>query len=164
MATCPLLEEFRSDPAINAVCPGGLKLARMSHTLPEARPAIEPRYRIVSSAGDGRLFCTDTPRSRCGENDVPLSQAMGLHAGWAIEGVAGSMFKVDATFLSAAVELPVRVVEASRPLDVPIVLTGDFCVRARVTQPHVPVPCRRPLRFYRLHLEQPPIAPSGAPG
>lgn len=72
-----------------------------------------------------------------------VPQAMGLHAGWAIEGVAGSIFKADATFLSAAAELPGRVVDAAAPLGVPIVLTGDFCVRLRPAPPFVTTPSAR---------------------
>ena len=50
----------------------------------------------------------------------------GLHVGWAIEGAIGSLFKVDASYLSPNVNMAARLEAATKQFDVPLLLSEDF--------------------------------------
>jgi class 3 adenylate cyclase len=46
-----------------------------------------------------------------GQDEFKVRMGFGLHAGWAIEGAVGSVFKVDATYLSPHVNMAARLGE-----------------------------------------------------
>jgi class 3 adenylate cyclase len=52
-----------------------------------------------------------------------VSMGFGLHAGWAIEGAVGSMYKVDATYLSPHVNMAARLETSSRQYGVPVLIS-----------------------------------------
>jgi hypothetical protein len=64
----------------------------------------------------------------------------GLHAGWAIEGAVGSMYKVDATYLSPHVNMAARLETSSRQYGVPL-LFSHFV--EELLSPEVKEKCRR---------------------
>ena len=53
------------------------------------------------------------------------SISVGLHVGWGIEGAIGSRFKIDASYLSANVNLARRVEEATKIFRVPLLLSSS---------------------------------------
>lgn len=55
-----------------------------------------------------------------------VRMGFGLHAGWAIEGAVGSIFKVDATYLSPHVNMAARLETASRQYGVPLLMSNCF--------------------------------------
>ena len=55
-----------------------------------------------------------------GTESFKVSMGFGLHAGWAIEGAVGSLFKVDATYLSPHVNMAARLETSSRQYGVPL--------------------------------------------
>ena len=54
------------------------------------------------------------------EHDFKVRMGFGLHAGWAIEGAVGSIYKVDATYLSPHVNMAARLETSSRQYGVPL--------------------------------------------
>lgn len=50
----------------------------------------------------------------------------GLHFGWAIEGALGSLFKIDATYLSPHVNMSARLEGDTKMYGVPILMSGEF--------------------------------------
>lgn len=58
--------------------------------------------------------------------DFKVRMGFGLHAGWAIEGAVGSIFKVDATYLSPHVNMAARLETASRQYRVPLLMSHVF--------------------------------------
>lgn len=50
----------------------------------------------------------------------------GLHFGWAIEGALGSLFKIDATYLSPNVNMSMRLEGDTKIYGVPILMSGEF--------------------------------------
>ena len=58
--------------------------------------------------------------------DFKVNMGFGLHNGWAIEGAIGSECKIDASYLSANVNMASRLEAASRQYDVPILISGSF--------------------------------------
>ena len=55
-----------------------------------------------------------------------VKMGFGMHVGWAIEGAIGSMFKVDASYLSPNVNMAARLEAATKQFDVPLLLSEDF--------------------------------------
>jgi class 3 adenylate cyclase len=55
-----------------------------------------------------------------------VRMGFGLHVGWAIEGAIGSLFKVDASYLSPNVNMASRLEAATKQYDVPLLLSDDF--------------------------------------
>lgn len=55
-----------------------------------------------------------------GEEEFKVRMGFGLHAGWAIEGAVGSIYKVDATYLSPHVNMAARLETSSRQYGVPL--------------------------------------------
>ncbi len=55
-----------------------------------------------------------------GTQTFKVSMGFGLHAGWAIEGAVGSLYKVDATYLSPHVNMAARLETSSRQYGVPL--------------------------------------------
>ena len=55
-----------------------------------------------------------------------VRMGFGLHAGWAIEGAVGSIYKVDATYLSPHVNMAARLETSSRQYKVPILMSHFF--------------------------------------
>ena len=55
-----------------------------------------------------------------------VRMGFGLHAGWAIEGAVGSLFKVDATYLSPHVNMAARLETSSRQYKVPLLMSHFF--------------------------------------
>lgn len=52
--------------------------------------------------------------------EFKVRMGFGLHAGWAIEGAVGSIYKVDATYLSPHVNMAARLETSSRQYGVPL--------------------------------------------
>ena len=50
----------------------------------------------------------------------------GLHAGWAIEGPVGSIYKVDASYLSPHVNMAARMEAATSQYGVPLLFTHNL--------------------------------------
>jgi class 3 adenylate cyclase len=55
-----------------------------------------------------------------------VNMGFGLHYGWAIEGAIGSMFKIDASYLSPNVNMSSRLEAATRQYGVPILVSGPI--------------------------------------
>ena len=55
-----------------------------------------------------------------------VNMGFGLHYGWAIEGAIGSMFKIDASYLSPNVNMSSRLEAATRQYVVPILVSGPI--------------------------------------
>jgi len=58
-----------------------------------------------------------------GTEEFTVRMGFGLHAGWAIEGAVGSIFKVDATYLSPHVNMAARLETSSRQYGVPLLIS-----------------------------------------
>ena len=54
-----------------------------------------------------------------------LKMGFGLHYGWAIEGTIGSIYKIDASYLSPNVNLAARLESATKIYDVSILISGE---------------------------------------
>jgi class 3 adenylate cyclase len=50
--------------------------------------------------------------------------SFGLHLGWAIEGLIGSGFKVDASYLSPHVNIAARLEQATKQFGVHLLISG----------------------------------------
>ena len=50
----------------------------------------------------------------------------GLHVGWAIEGAIGSVYKIDASYLSPNVNMASRLEAATKQYGVPILVSGQL--------------------------------------
>ena len=50
----------------------------------------------------------------------------GLHVGWAIEGAIGSVYKIDASYLSPNVNMASRLEAATKMYGVPLLISGDL--------------------------------------
>lgn len=68
-------------------------------------------------------------------NDAALNERMpgykvkmgfGLHQGWAIEGAIGSLFKIDASYLSPNVNMAARLEAATKQYGVPLLVSGSL--------------------------------------
>ena len=69
----------------------------------------------------GLLAYRNEPRRAPGNGEVfKVRMGFGLHAGWAIEGAVGSIFKVDATYLSPHVNMAARLETSSKQYGVPL--------------------------------------------
>lgn len=55
--------------------------------------------------------------------------SIGLHVGWAFEGPVGSIFKIDATYLSPHVNKTARIESISKLYDVYLLASDDFVTR-----------------------------------
>jgi class 3 adenylate cyclase len=53
-----------------------------------------------------------------------VKMGFGLHQGWAIEGAIGSMFKIDASYLSPNVNMASRLEAATKQYGVPLLISG----------------------------------------
>lgn len=62
---------------------------------------------------------------RIGKN-FRVRLGFGLHFGWAIEGALGSLFKIDATYLSPNVNMAARLEGDTKMYGVPVLMSGDF--------------------------------------
>jgi class 3 adenylate cyclase len=73
------------------------------------------------------------PRLTAGDTQqFKVRMGFGLHVGWAIEGAVGSLYKVDATYLSPHVNMASRLETSSRQYGVPLLLSQ---VRISITYP-----------------------------
>jgi len=59
--------------------------------------------------------------------DYKVRLGFGLHFGWAIEGALGSEYKIDASYLSANVNLAAQLENATKQYKVPLLFSGEFC-------------------------------------
>ena len=75
-----------------------------------------------------------------GTEPFKVSMGFGLHAGWAIEGAVGSLYKVDATYLSPHVNMAARLETSSRQYGVPL-LASHFV--HELLSPEVKAKCRK---------------------
>lgn len=50
----------------------------------------------------------------------------GLHLGWGIEGAIGSIYKIDASYLSPNVNMASRLEAATKQFGVPLLISGDL--------------------------------------
>jgi class 3 adenylate cyclase len=57
--------------------------------------------------------------------DFRVNMGFGLHIGWAIEGAIGSIYKIDASYLSPNVNISARLEAASRQYGVYILMSGE---------------------------------------
>lgn len=53
----------------------------------------------------------------------------GLHLGWGIEGAIGSIFKIDASYLSPNVNMAARLEGATKQFGVPLLISEDLQVK-----------------------------------
>lgn len=53
-----------------------------------------------------------------------IKMGFGLHVGWAIEGAIGSIYKIDASYLSPNVNMAARLEAATRQYGVPLLMTN----------------------------------------
>ncbi len=74
-----------------------------------------------------------------GTEAFKVSMGFGLHAGWAIEGAVGSMYKVDATYLSPHVNMAARLETSSRQYGVPLLISHFV---QELLSPEVQAKCR----------------------
>jgi hypothetical protein len=85
-----------------------------------------------------------SPKSKLIHDEVheqfKVRMGFGLHAGWAIEGAVGSLFKVDATYLSPHVNMAARLETASRQYRVPLLLSSSL---HELLSPDVQKNCRK---------------------
>jgi len=63
--------------------------------------------------------------ARLGKN-YRVRMGFGLHMGWAIEGAIGSMYKIDASYLSPNVNISSRLEAATKQFGVPILVSGEI--------------------------------------
>ena len=75
-----------------------------------------------------------------GKSDFKVRMGFGLHAGWAIEGAVGSVYKVDATYLSPHVNMAARLETSSRQYGVPLLASHPFY---ELMSPECQAFCRR---------------------
>ncbi len=75
-----------------------------------------------------------------GKSDFKVRMGFGLHAGWAIEGAVGSIYKVDATYLSPHVNMAARLETSSRQYGVPLLASHPFY---ELMSPECQAFCRR---------------------
>lgn len=50
----------------------------------------------------------------------------GLHLGWAIEGAIGSIYKIDASYLSPNVNIAARIQSATDQFGVPLLVSSEI--------------------------------------
>ena len=75
----------------------------------------------------GILAYRKEPRlTQSGAQEFKVRMGFGLHAGWAIEGAVGSIYKVDATYLSPHVNMAARLETSSRQYGVPLLASHFF--------------------------------------
>lgn len=55
-----------------------------------------------------------------------IKMGFGLHVGWAIEGAIGSVYKIDASYLSPNVNMAARLEAATRQYGVPLLMTNEL--------------------------------------
>ncbi len=55
-----------------------------------------------------------------------IKMGFGLHVGWAIEGAIGSIYKIDASYLSPNVNMAARLEAATRQYGVPLLMTNKL--------------------------------------
>jgi hypothetical protein len=60
------------------------------------------------------------------KEEFKVRMGFGLHAGWAIEGAVGSIYKVDATYLSPHVNMAARLETSSKQYQVPLLMSHLF--------------------------------------
>lgn len=75
-----------------------------------------------------------------GTEEFKVRMGFGLHAGWAIEGAVGSLYKVDATYLSPHVNMAARLETSSRQYGVPLLASHNFF---ELMSPEAQGKCRR---------------------
>lgn len=64
-------------------------------------------------------------QARIGKN-FRVRLGFGLHFGWSIEGALGSLFKIDATYLSPHVNMAARLEGDTKIYGIPILMSGEF--------------------------------------
>lgn len=72
-----------------------------------------------------RFVDREDMQARIGKN-FRVKLGFGLHFGWAIEGALGSLFKIDATYLSPHVNMAARLEGDTKMYGVPILMSGEF--------------------------------------
>lgn len=55
-----------------------------------------------------------------------IKMGFGLHVGWAIEGAIGSVYKIDASYLSPNVNMAARLEAATKQYGVPLLMTNEL--------------------------------------
>ena len=55
-----------------------------------------------------------------------VKMGYGLHIGWGIEGAIGSLFKIDASYLSFNVNMAGKLEELSKTYGLPILISSDL--------------------------------------
>lgn len=55
-----------------------------------------------------------------------VKMGFGLHVGWAIEGAIGSIYKIDASYLSPNVNMAARLEAATKQFGVQILISGQL--------------------------------------
>ena len=53
-----------------------------------------------------------------------VKMGLGLHVGWAIEGAIGSVYKIDASYLSPNVNMASRLEAATKQYGIPFLMSG----------------------------------------
>ena len=67
-----------------------------------------------------------------------VKMGFGLHWGWAIEGAIGSVYKIDASYLSPNVNMASRLEAATKQFGVPILISGElYSICTKEVQKHL---------------------------
>ena len=70
------------------------------------------------------------PKINARINNYKVKMGFGLHLGWAIEGAIGSIYKIDASYLSPNVNIASRLEAATKQYGIPILISDavfEFC-------------------------------------
>lgn len=73
-----------------------------------------------------RLFSKEENIVKRLGKDFKVNMGFGLHAGWGIEGAIGSMYKIDASYLSPNVNIAARLMTATKQYKVSILFSGSL--------------------------------------
>lgn len=103
---------------------------RHRHGTLEATPTSRPRRGSLQYHKERRSYYQNLYNKRTQspneEDDFTVRMGFGLHAGWAIEGAVGSVYKVDATYLSPHVNMTARLETACKQYTVGLLMSNMF--------------------------------------
>lgn len=96
-----------------------------------------------------------------------IKMGFGLHVGWAIEGAIGSVFKIDASYLSPNVNMASRLEAATKQYGVPLLLSNELvdCMSKKAQKICRQIDCVtvkgsiKPIGLYTVDMNQNNIKP-----
>lgn len=139
MQDCFWIDELAADPdavhladsALAAIikCHVDISISNMSGELRQYQDVPSIRERFGGNFQVGSRKCTAAAASAAVADDTPATQVRmgyGLHAGWAVVGAIGTVYKIDASYLSPHVNMAARMEECTKTYSVPILFTSWF--------------------------------------